>query len=114
MLYLRDDRVRLARLLLPLRLALASMALAAACTGDPAERPATWLIQLWADDVAATSPPSTCRSAHAAAMLAGATSWADSFAWTPPPTPSGYYCVRGTVTDTANQATTVVNPFGLK
>ncbi len=47
-------------------------------------------------------------------MLAGATSWADSFAWTPPPTPSGYYCVRGTVTDTANQATTVVNPFGLK
>ncbi len=50
----------------------------------------------------------------ASAVLAGAASWADSFAWTPPPTPSGYYCVRGTVTDTANQVTSVVNPFGIK
>ncbi|HSK03964.1 MAG TPA: hypothetical protein VK932_22075 [Kofleriaceae bacterium] len=51
---------------------------------------------------------------EASAMLAGATSWADSFAWTPPATPSGYYCVRGTVTDTANQATTVVSSFGIQ
>jgi mono/diheme cytochrome c family protein len=50
----------------------------------------------------------------ASAVLAGAASWADSFAWTPPPTPSGYYCVRGSVTDTANQVTVVVNPFGIK
>jgi hypothetical protein len=50
----------------------------------------------------------------ASATLAGATSWADSFAWPPPATPSGYYCVRGSVTDTANQVTTVVNPFGIK
>jgi hypothetical protein len=51
---------------------------------------------------------------EASAALAGATSWADSFAWTPPPTPSGYYCVRGSVTDAASQVTTVVNPFGLE
>ena len=50
----------------------------------------------------------------ASATLAGATSWADSFAWTPPATPSGYYCVRGSVTDTANQVTVVVNSFGIK
>jgi hypothetical protein len=51
---------------------------------------------------------------EASATLAGATSWADSFAWPPPATPNGYYCVRGSVTDTANQVTTVVNPFGIK
>lgn len=50
----------------------------------------------------------------ASATLAGALTWADSFAWTPPPTMSGYYCVRGTVTDTAGQSTTVVNAFGIK
>jgi len=50
----------------------------------------------------------------ASAALAGAISWADSFAWTPPATPSGYYCVRGSVTDLANQVTVVVNPFGIK
>lgn len=51
---------------------------------------------------------------EASAMLAGATSWADSFAWTPPATVTGYYCVRGSVTDTANQVTVVVNPFGIQ
>lgn len=50
----------------------------------------------------------------ASATLAGAASWADSFAWIPPATPNGYYCVRGSVTDTANQVTVVVNPFGIK
>src|SRR5262249_46306445 len=50
----------------------------------------------------------------ASAMLAGAKAWADSFAWTPPSTTSGYYCVRGSVTDTASQVTTVVNPYGIK
>ena len=50
----------------------------------------------------------------ASAMLAGATSWTDSFAWTPPATVTGYYCVRGSVTDTANQVTVVVSPFGIK
>jgi hypothetical protein len=50
----------------------------------------------------------------ASATLAGQASWMDSFAWTPPASPSGYYCVRGTVTDAANQVTTVVNPFGIK
>lgn len=50
----------------------------------------------------------------ASAALAGAMAWADSFAWTPPATQSGYYCVRGTVTDMANQSTVVVNSFGIK
>jgi hypothetical protein len=50
----------------------------------------------------------------ASAMLAGAKTWADSFDWTPPSTLSGYYCVRGSVTDTANQVTVSVNPFGIK
>jgi hypothetical protein len=50
----------------------------------------------------------------ATAMLAGAMTWADSFAWTPPATASGYYCVRGSVTDSANQVTVVVNPFEIK
>ena len=48
------------------------------------------------------------------ATLAGATTWTNAFAWPPPSTPSGYYCVRGSVTDTANQVTTAVNPFGIK
>jgi len=52
--------------------------------------------------------------AKASATLAGAKTWMDSFAWTPPATASGYYCVRGSVTDTANQTTVVVNPFGIK
>lgn len=50
---------------------------------------------------------------QAMAMLGGATSWTDAFTWTIPPT-NGYYCVRGVVVDTANQTTTVVNPFGIK
>ncbi|HWO23558.1 MAG TPA: hypothetical protein VNO30_32680 [Kofleriaceae bacterium] len=50
----------------------------------------------------------------ASATLAGALTWADSFAWTPPPTASGYYCVRGSVTDAANQVTVVGSPFGIK
>jgi hypothetical protein len=50
----------------------------------------------------------------ASATLAGSTTWADGFAWTPPPTASGYYCVRGSVTDAANQVTALVNPFGIK
>jgi hypothetical protein len=50
----------------------------------------------------------------ASAVLAGAKTWADSFAWTPPTTASGYYCVRGSVTDTANQVTVSVNSFGIR
>ena len=50
----------------------------------------------------------------ASATLAGAKTWADSFAWTPPATASGYYCVRGSVTDLASQSTVVVNSFGIK
>lgn len=50
----------------------------------------------------------------ASAMLAGAMAWADGFAWTPPATASGYYCVRGSVTDAAGQVTALVNPFGIK
>jgi len=50
----------------------------------------------------------------ASATLAGAMSWADMFDWTPPPLVSGYYCVRGSVTDTANQVTVAVNPYGIK
>lgn len=50
----------------------------------------------------------------ASRTLAGAASWTDSFAWVIPSTPSGYYCVRGSVTDTANQTTTVVNPYGVR
>ena len=50
----------------------------------------------------------------ASATLAGAKTWADSFAWTPPTTMSGYYCVRGSVTDLAGQSTVVVNAFGIK
>lgn len=50
----------------------------------------------------------------ASAALMGATSWADSFAWTLPTATTGYFCVRGTVTDSSNQTTTVVNPFGIK
>ena len=47
-------------------------------------------------------------------MLSGAMAWADSFAWTPPATMFGYYCVRGSVTDTANQTVIVVNAYGIK
>lgn len=50
----------------------------------------------------------------ASATFAGAMAWADGFAWTPPATASGYYCVRGSVTDAAGQVTTLVNPFGIK
>lgn len=52
--------------------------------------------------------------AKASATLSGALTWADSFAWTPPATTLGYYCVRGSVTDTANQTVTVVNAYGIK
>jgi hypothetical protein len=51
---------------------------------------------------------------RASATLAGATTWADSFAWPPPATPNGYYCVRGSVTDAAGQTTVVVNRFGIR
>lgn len=51
---------------------------------------------------------------RASATLAGATSWADGFAGTPPATPNGYDCIRGSVTDTASQTTVVVNLFGIK
>lgn len=50
----------------------------------------------------------------ASAMLMGATTWASSFAWTIPSTPNGYFCVRGRVTDLANQTTMVTNAFGIK
>jgi hypothetical protein len=50
----------------------------------------------------------------ASVMLMGALTWADSFDWTPPATVTGYYCVRGVVTDEANQSTTVLNAFGVK
>jgi mono/diheme cytochrome c family protein len=50
----------------------------------------------------------------ATATLAGALTWADGFSWTPPATASGYYCVRGSVTDTANQTTVIVSSFGIK
>jgi mono/diheme cytochrome c family protein len=51
---------------------------------------------------------------QAMATLSGAMVWTDSFVWSIPATPNGYYCVRGVVTDTANQTTTVVNLFGIK
>jgi hypothetical protein len=41
----------------------------------------------------------------ATAMLMGMMSWTDSLSWTVPSTPSGYFCVRGSVTDLANQTT---------
>lgn len=47
-------------------------------------------------------------------MLGGAAQWVDSISWTPPSTPAGYYCVRGTVVDTDGQATTTVNPYGMR
>lgn len=47
-------------------------------------------------------------------MLGGATQWADSITWTPPSTPAGYYCVRGTVVDTDGQTTTATNPYGMR
>lgn len=50
----------------------------------------------------------------ASAALMGATSWADSFSWTIPTTPNGYYCVRGSITDLSNQTTVVINAFGIK
>jgi hypothetical protein len=46
--------------------------------------------------------------------MSGATMWTDSLALTKPTGTGKFYCVRGTVTDTANQTTTVVNPAGLK
>ena len=50
----------------------------------------------------------------ATATLAGALTWMDSFALTLPIKGGKYHCVQGTVTDTAGQSTTVVNPAGLK
>lgn len=50
----------------------------------------------------------------ATATLMGALTWADSFSWTIPATPNGYFCVRGSVTDLANQTTVMINPFGIK
>jgi mono/diheme cytochrome c family protein len=50
----------------------------------------------------------------ASATLMGSMSWADSFVWSIPTTPSGYFCVRGLVTDVANQTAMVVNSFGIK
>lgn len=50
----------------------------------------------------------------ATAALMGATSWSDSFTWSIPSTPNGYFCVRGSVVDLANQTTSVTNPFGLR
>lgn len=45
----------------------------------------------------------------------GATTWTDSLSLTKPSGSTGkFYCVRGTVTDTAGQTTTAVNPAGLK
>lgn len=44
---------------------------------------------------------------------AGATTWTRTFAWTPPPT-DGYYCLRATVTDLAQQTRVVVNPYGVR
>jgi len=56
----------------------------------------------------------TIADPKATAMLMGATTWADTFSWTPPATAAGYYCIRGTVTDLANQTTTVLNAYGVK
>lgn len=51
----------------------------------------------------------------ATATLAGAMMWLDTFAWSiPNPTGAGYYCLRGSVTDTSGATTTVVNAFGVK
>jgi len=51
----------------------------------------------------------------ATATLAGALSWSDTFSWTiPNPTGAGYYCVRGSVTDTGGTTTTTVNAYGIK
>jgi hypothetical protein len=50
----------------------------------------------------------------ATATLMGAMSWSDSLTWSIPSTPNGYFCVRGSVVDLANQTTTVTNSFGIK
>lgn len=47
-------------------------------------------------------------------MLGGAVRWEDTLSWTPPSTSAGYYCVRGTVTDTEGQATSGVNAYGMR
>jgi cytochrome c553 len=45
----------------------------------------------------------------------GSMTWTSTFSWSIlNPTGAGYYCVRGSVTDTANQTTLTVNPYGLK
>jgi len=44
---------------------------------------------------------------------AGATTWTSTFTWTPPPT-DGYYCLRATVTDLAQQSRVVINPYGVR
>jgi hypothetical protein len=47
--------------------------------------------------------------------MSGATMWMDTLSLTKPTGSTGkFYCVRGTVTDTAGQTTTVVNAAGLK
>ena len=58
MMYRRKHRIRTA---LALTLALAPLVLAAACTGDPAERPATWAY-LHAAIVAPNCATSSCHS----------------------------------------------------
>jgi cytochrome c553 len=56
----------------------------------------------------------TVTDPKATATLSGALTWSDSFVWTLPSTTTGYYCFRGSVTDTANQTVTVNNLFGVK
>jgi hypothetical protein len=49
------------------------------------------------------------------AITGVAASWTSSLPWTVPnATGSGYCCVRGVVTDTANQTMTVLNAYGVK
>jgi len=52
----------------------------------------------------------------ATATLAGALTWMDTLSWTVPALspPTGYFCVRGSVTDDAGQTTTTINAYGIK
>jgi hypothetical protein len=61
-----------------------------------------------------TGAATTIADPKASATLAGATTWMDSFTYTPPTVNGKYHCVQGVVTDTSGQTTTVVNPAGLK
>jgi hypothetical protein len=58
--------------------------------------------------------PTVIAYPNATASLGGAMTWMDTLSLTLTPKMGKFHCVQGTVTDTAGQTTTVVNPAGLK